>query len=260
MSGELQTHFPFLRGSIGVLVVDPCPLELDMLTSMLSDCFLYRIRFTRSAREADSLLARGMDCDVCISEVDTGEGPGERFRIQRNHGNRLPIVYVSKMRCLETGYRLKEMGARGVYGKPLTSEKCAEIVTAVNECFLDGIVTPPEKCIDDRVVRTLCDTLRWKGPDTMEDWAHKAGYDVSYLRKRWKRLFGTTPRYHLHVYRLFSHVFKRISPARPEAAECAVSSRTVDIKKKKNYVSRHTGVLECVIPRMKRARRCALRG
>ena len=253
MTSDLQTHFPFLRGSIGVLVVDPCPQEMDMLTSMLCNCFLYRIRFARSSQQADSLLARGIDCDVCISEVCT-EGPqGEQFRIQRNHGRRIPIVYVSKLRCLETGFRLNEMGARAVFGKPLTHRKCAEIVATINRCFLDGMVRPPDAYTDDHAVTTICDTLRRKTPESMEDWAHKAGYDVSYLRKRWKGLFGTTPKYHLHVYRLFSHVLTYVPGSAEEPAEHTACGNS-DIAKSRDYISRHADVLRCVVPTMKRAR------
>lgn len=228
-----------------------------MLTSMLCNCFLYRIRFARSSQQADSLLARGIDCDVCISEVCTGESLDERFRMQSNHGMRVPIVYVSKMRCLETGFRLKEMGARGVFGKPLTYPKCVEIVSTINRCFLDGMVTLPEGYEHDRVVRTISETLRRETPETMEDWAFNAGYDVSYLRKKWKRVFGITPKYHLHVYRLFSHVFKYVPRRRPEEGEDTVCSDNGEIAKSGNYVSRHADVLNCVIPTMKRARKLA---
>ena len=93
MSGIMESHLSFLKGKINLLFIEPKPLEIKPLTSLLANNFFYSIYFVKDRIEADNLLSTGSNCNVCISELFSRQTSEDGSFIQKKYGKRIPIIY-----------------------------------------------------------------------------------------------------------------------------------------------------------------------
>jgi len=252
MNYKFYSQFDFIQGKIHVLVIDPNPDEIENIVTFLQEHYLYSVTFAKDMQLADRLLSNGHCYHVCISELCDSNASEDKFLLQKKYGHSIPIIYISNYQCLESGFKLKEFGAKNVYNKPLTPGKCKEVLVQINECFLEMLLLPQKGCIYDDLVKICCDIIRVKKPETVAQWAADAGIDESYLRKKWKLWFKIPPKNILNLYWIFYKAFKQIElelKTENEADSHVVSDK---FAKYRRFYRDNKGIIESIIYRGKK--------
>jgi hypothetical protein len=218
VQSETSSFLDILQGKVKIIVFEPNLNDIQNILEVLNTIPVYSIKIVTSIQDVYSSLSNGNSYQICLSELCHGTierpcdycGTRDRYYLQKKYGDYISILYISNVTCIECGYQLKALGAKGVFSKPITASKCKLIINQINNCFLDSLLTPKNRQPLNSTMKTLCSIIRDHNPGTVSEWAWIANCDDSYLRKMWRAWFYFQPKYTLRIYKLFKHFFDHV--------------------------------------------------
>lgn len=203
MKNAPSAHLEFLRKSIKILILDSNPDDLHEILNPLHDNILFDISYANDTKEAENLLNSGKMYHICLSDLNCSSENHDLLFLEK-YVSAIDFIFISHKKCLETGYKLYELGAKGVFSRTITNEKKTRIINKIQECFLDSILDPNGDILIDDQVNHWCEVIKKRIPDTVSQWAIEVGVDESYIRRKVNIWFGVSPKNLLMLYKMYS--------------------------------------------------------
>lgn len=205
-----SNDFSFLKGKINVLTIDNHIKDQQAILDELCKIDLFSVTSVSTEAEAVDLIQKGCVFHFCLLEFSN-------FYLQRKYSNKIDFIYITEKQCIETGFQLFKLGAKGVYSKPLQKDKVDEIKSIMRECFLNRLLNPFDENVVDSQVHFWCEILKSGKINSVTEWAVEAGVDESYLRRKIKLWFKISPKILINVYRIYSLAFQNYFEIKIEA-------------------------------------------
>ncbi len=203
-----STFFNFLEGELRLVIVNSNLKNLIKLKEMLDRLGFYSIRFVNDFDHAEEILIKKEPVHACICDHHDPWIGIRRIAALKGLRNKLPVLFLTESSSIEAGYRLAGLGVESVVAKPLTVEKCKNIVCKTNSLFLDSLLKPSGVYTEDMNFRAWFSTLKQGDFSSVSEWANAARVDASYLRRRCKFWFNVGPKTILKTYNLFMYALK----------------------------------------------------
>jgi CheY-like chemotaxis protein len=244
-------EFPYydcLRKTVSLLIVDDDPEQLDFYNEILSGHPLLKVTKASTSRQAKNILCTLMP-HICILDLGIDDVENDEFYLLRKYSRKLPFIIMSASVDIERAFTATKIGAAGMIAKP-PDINSSEFWYTIGSLFLEQTILPTFTDTMNPCLGECCHILHNEAPQSVSDWAKKAGITDTYLRKLWTDCFACSPKHFLFMYKYYKdaiYYFNGRYLAELNEQEPAAFSREVaELQRQENYFLRNKNVLEAI--------------